>query len=70
MTWYKCDACGSSVCWCHPSEDWGVAENCMYDVGVPVNWRKSSRPKPKQRKKKETTFEKTFDPMKGLVWVS
>ena len=53
MTWYKCDACGSSVCWCHPSEDWGIAENCMYDVGVPVNWRKTSRPKPKQRKKKQ-----------------
>jgi len=46
MTSYKCDACGSCVCWCHPTEDWGVADNCMYDVGVPVNWRKARPPKP------------------------
>ena len=41
---YKCDACGNAVCWVHPREAWGLpTRGCMYDVGVPVNWRKAKR---------------------------
>jgi hypothetical protein len=37
---YKCDACGSCVCYSEPKEDWGPANCCPYDVGFPENWRK------------------------------
>lgn len=44
MERYKCDACGNAVCWVYPREDWGLpTRGCLYDVGVPVNWRKIRR---------------------------
>lgn len=52
MSWYKCDACESCECYCKAPKYWGVANACPYNVGVSLNWKKSTSPIPKKKKDK------------------